>query len=371
MAKYLNTDIQYHQNFESISEEEGIIKGITVIKEGEANGHNLFINSKFLDDVVVLGNQRSAGVKARFGHPNICATALGTYLGRYKNFRRQGDKVLADLHLDSSSKTSPKGNLYEYTIRLAATNPDMFGASISFKRGVSTFETFSKDGKEEKREYATITDLYATDLVDDPAATDGLFEAFEHDDLASQVTQFLDANPQIFTLLDKHPDLFTDFLTRYKNYKSLPCPSGRGLEQPLKSISMNLKEEFSNLKSWLKDKFLANPSELPSSLEGGLENSLEQGSENLLNKTESLSSSSEEGLENPLVIELKAKILQLENKISQMEASATSLDFQGDPALNISKPADTAGKELLNAIPDDQKRQFKIQSKLVSQSKSE
>ena len=68
---------------------------------------------------------------------------------------------------------------------------------------------------------------------------------------------------------------------------------------------------------------------------------------------------------------LEDKILGLESKINQLEASSTSLDFEGDPALNISNPVDQAGKELLSAIPEDQKRQFKLKSNIVSQSKSE
>ncbi|MEI7480232.1 MAG: hypothetical protein WCJ59_01240, partial [bacterium] len=67
---------------------------------------------------------------------------------------------------------------------------------------------------------------------------------------------------------------------------------------------------------------------------------------------------------------LEDKVLALESKVNQFDAGATSLDFAGDPALNISKPIDQAGKELLNAIPADQKREFKIKSNIASQSKS-
>jgi hypothetical protein len=64
---------------------------------------------------------------------------------------------------------------------------------------------------------------------------------------------------------------------------------------------------------------------------------------------------------------LEDKILGLESKINQLEAGATSLEVEGDPSLNISKPVDQAGKELLLSIPEDQKRQFKIHSNKVSQ----
>jgi hypothetical protein len=384
MIKYLNTDILYQHRFDSISEQDGFIKGITVIREGEAKGHNLFINSSFLDDVVRLGNERSAGIKARFGHPNICSTALGTYLGRYKNFRKIDDKVVADLFLDASAKTSPKGNLYDYVLNLAKTNPDMFGASISFKRGDSTFETIQVNGKDLKREFASITDLYATDLVDDPAATDGLFETFQHEDLASQVTLFLDSHPELFTLIDKQPDLITEFIIKYNNYKAhsvseLPSllREGSGGESTatskLNSINMNITDEFTSLKNWLKENFTLKSK--PDDFELQVNQKLSEFEK--LIAPQSDFQKEKEGLDTKISEltgqnkTLEDKILGLESKINQLEAGGTSLESEGDPSLNISKPVDQAGKELLQAIPEDQKRQFKIHSNKVSQSKSE
>jgi hypothetical protein len=94
----------------------------------------------------MLGNESKAGIKARFGHPNICSTALGTYLGRYRNFRRSAGKVMADLHLDLSAARSPKGNLYDYILTLAETNPDMFGASIAFNAGDEIIKKVNDNG---------------------------------------------------------------------------------------------------------------------------------------------------------------------------------------------------------------------------------
>ncbi len=156
--KYLNTPTVFAQKPTKVDREKGIISNIVVVAEGEAKGHNINLNKKFLSDVVQLAGERPAGIKARFGHPNICATALGTYLGRFKNFRetpsplfpRGARGVIADLHLDTSAKKSPKGNLYEYVLDMAENNPDMFGASIAFKKGesIKTFEEI--DGKKIK-----------------------------------------------------------------------------------------------------------------------------------------------------------------------------------------------------------------------------
>ena len=249
MKTYLNTPAIYAQSASKVDRENGIISNVVVTAMGEAKGHNIHLNSKFLDDVVTLAAEHKQGIKARFGHPNICATALGTYLGRYKNYRRIGDSVLADLHLDQSAKSSPNGNLYSYVLDMAENNPDMFGASIAFKQGESIKEFSEVNGKKIERSYATIKALYATDLVDSPATTDGLFEAFHQDDFASQVTLFLDDHPQVFELLDKKPQILEEFLNNYKHYKS--------------NKTMNLSDEITNLKNWITENFKAkNPEEL-------------------------------------------------------------------------------------------------------------
>jgi hypothetical protein len=257
----------------------------------------------------------------------------------------------------------------------------MFGASISFKRGDSTFETVTVDGKELKREFATITDLYATDLVDDPAATDGLFEAFQHEDLASQVTLFLDSHPELFSLIDKQPDLITEFIIKYQNYKAhsqseLPSilREGSGGGSHTKTFNlMNISEEFTNLKSWLKENFTLKSK--PDDFELQVNQKLSEFEK--LIAPQSDFHKEKEGLDSKisdLTVQNKTlsdKILSLESKINQLEAAGTSLESEGDPSLNISKPVDQAGKELLQAIPEDQKRQFRTHSNKVSKSKSE
>ena len=109
MKTYFRSNTIYKQSPSSIDREKGIIKDIILCQTGEAKGHDLFINDQFIDKVVQLGNDNQVGIKARFGHPNICSTALGSYLGRYKNFRSDGNKAIADLYLDSTSKKSPNG----------------------------------------------------------------------------------------------------------------------------------------------------------------------------------------------------------------------------------------------------------------------
>lgn len=348
MRTYLNTPAIYAQSASKVDRENGIISNIVVTAIGEAKGHNIHLNGKFIDDVVALAGENKAGIKARFGHPNICATALGTYLGRYKNYHRVGDQVLADLHLDTSAKKSPNGDLYEYVLDMAENNPDMFGASIAFKQGEAIKELSEIDGKKVEKSFATIKALYATDLVDSPAATNGLFEAFHEDDFASQVTMFLDEHPQIYELLDSKPEILNEFLTNYKQYKA-----------------MNLSDEITKLKDWISDNFTAKTSneelsehqqtifdELKTDFENQIKNiSKSETDFNELNKqistlTESNKANTEENTK------LQTQIDSLTSELNSLKATPTAIKIPADPSVSLSKPiTDTAGKDLLANMP--------------------
>jgi hypothetical protein len=51
----------------------------------------------------------------------MCSSAFGTYIGRFKNFQLDGQKVTGDLHLDTVCKNAPGGNLYDYILTMAKT----------------------------------------------------------------------------------------------------------------------------------------------------------------------------------------------------------------------------------------------------------
>jgi hypothetical protein len=195
------TDVCFSGNLsiDNIDEHTGVIKNVVLAREGIAKGHGVHLDSTFIAKLVELGNDIEAGVKARFGHPNMCSDALGTYIGRFKNFRVIEDKAYADLHMDEVAKKSPKGDLYSYVFGMAKSNPDMFGNSIVFRAGES------------------IVALMASDLVDTPAATESLFS---EDLTASKVTEFLESNPEVEEILFNKPELIEQFLNRYENYKS-------------------------------------------------------------------------------------------------------------------------------------------------------
>jgi hypothetical protein len=95
---------------------------------------------------------------------------------------------------------------------MAEKNPDMFGASIVFEIADSVFIKEDMDGKEVEKEYFRLKDLRATDIVDEPAATEGLFSV---DSFPAIATQFLDENPEILDLIFSKPDSVSEFLTNY------------------------------------------------------------------------------------------------------------------------------------------------------------
>ena len=247
MHRYLSTPPIFSAPVASIDRNNGIIRGVTIAQVGPAKGHGGFVDKTFLLQLVENASSKTAGIKARFGHPNMCSTALGTYLGRFKNYSYASDKVLADLYMDETSKNSPNGNLHSYILDMAENNPDMLGASIVFEIAESVFLTEEMDGKKVKNEYFRLKELKATDIVDEPAATDGLFSANTFPGLA---THFLDENPDILEIIFSKPDSVIEFFSNY-------------LTNTKMNLSDKIKENFAAFLATFSEKTdAAQPSDL-------------------------------------------------------------------------------------------------------------
>ncbi len=172
----------------------------------------------------------------------MCAEALGTFIGRFKNFRVDGERAMADLHLDNVAKKSPKGDLFSYVIAMANSNPDMFGASISFE--IDDYYHYDSENQrvagEGEKTFVKIKSLLATDVVDDPAANpNGLFSAasFAPDNFAAIATKFLDDNPEIWNHIEANPEIFEPFFHRYAEYsKRKPVNPSEALLSVIDSI---------------------------------------------------------------------------------------------------------------------------------------
>jgi hypothetical protein len=221
------------------------------------------VDNKFVADTIAQGNAAPTGIKSRFNHPNQCFGALGTMLGDFKNFRaaNDGTAAIADLHMSKAAEVSPSGNLAEYIYTLAETSPSKFGASISFSH-TGEYYTYDEEGNERpwdpseedepEKIYLTLAHLDAADLVDDPAATDGLFSSEANSNqFAVQVTDFLDTNPAIWEWAEKHPDVIEKFITQYRNYTAR-----KGETPTLSPPTRKMKAKFSFLQ-WAKSWFTA------------------------------------------------------------------------------------------------------------------
>jgi len=213
--------------FECVDREGKKLNGVQITLEGEALGHGIWLDRQFCQDVVDAGNARGeAGVKVRFGHPAMCSDALGTYLGRAKNFRlvdltrKNGCAaagVLADVYLDENADRT------DWILNMAESAPDTFGQSIVFtyadtkyidKDGVwhqMSEEGATMDNSADGKEYAILGVLHGTDFTDTPAATDGVFS---QDSLAAEGEELLTAHPQIREVLEKSPKNVFEFLER-------------------------------------------------------------------------------------------------------------------------------------------------------------
>lgn len=157
-----------------IDRDSAVINGFAVVTKGVTKDSRGEFDDISLDSVVELGNKLKTGVKSRFGHPNMSSTALGTFLGRVRNFRRDGDIVRADLHIDKTAFETPDGDLAGYVLNLAESDPEMFGASMVIYWDEEKREGLDANGNE-LPPFIRVTNLFSVDVVDDPAANNGLF----------------------------------------------------------------------------------------------------------------------------------------------------------------------------------------------------
>ena len=218
------------KGIEKVDLKKGIVFGVAVITEGEALGHGVHLEKSFVEDVTAHGNATKKGLKARFGHPNMSSSAIGTYVGRYKNFRTEtiGGQAIcrADLHLSKSAKKAPQGDLYTYILAMADKEADMFGLSIVFSKKC-LYHYNEKGKRKEGRGHKTFVELgkpddpdcgklHACDVVDEPAANpSGLFSEFSSHLTAAKVTEFLDQNPEVLELY-ANKEIREAFLQKYQ-----------------------------------------------------------------------------------------------------------------------------------------------------------
>jgi hypothetical protein len=306
----------------NIDEGAGILQKVIVAQVGKVKSYFEQIDVITLAQIEKLGNEKENGIKARFGHPNMCSSSFGTYIGRFKNFKVEGDKVYGDLHLDEVCKESPSGNLHAYILKMAKNNPDMFGASIAFIPGEPVIT-------DDEYPATRIEDLLAIDLVDDPAATNSLFAV---DSFSYQATRFLDENPAIAWLIAKKPDTIIEFMLKY-----------------FSNNNTMKKELFQRLKN------LLNPA--PDGANADALKDYNQTVEQLEADYQKQISTLEADHQKQLSA-LQEQITTLQD---QLKARPTTVEG-ADPQLKVGPSEETFGKQLLKEMPAHLKDKLKSKS---------
>lgn len=178
-----------------VDRERNIIRGVSLGMKGPALGHGVVFDDTTIDQVVDLSVSHNSGVKSRFTHPGLSSDGMGSFLGRVKNVHRDDQKAIGDLHLSEMAFTSPRGDLGNYVMGLASSDPGAFGMSLVTvnQKTVWRMEDGSEilhydyesgeRGQKDRPEGAVyewpsvrFSAVRAVDIVDEPAANaDGLF----------------------------------------------------------------------------------------------------------------------------------------------------------------------------------------------------
>lgn len=246
------------------------LSGVQIVLEGEALGHGVWLDREFCEAVAAAGNATGdVGLKVRYGHPSMCSDAIGTELGRARNFRvvdlvRKGADakcagVVADVQILKSAHSAPQGDIAAHVLATAAEDPSQFGMSIvftyadwvvkdadggrhSYREEVSPDEEDPPDGTEPRTKireeewlaksadgkvYAVLGKLHGADFTDTPAATDGVFSTGT---LAEDAERLLADNPQIMEAIERNPKSLVEFLARTGLDKRLESARVAGLQ---------------------------------------------------------------------------------------------------------------------------------------------
>ena len=142
----------------AVDRDAGMLRGVSVITEGEAKGHALQIDSKTLEQVKACAETYADGLRVKMDHH----TGIDAMVGVLKNFSIDGAQLRADMHLLKSHADFAK------IMEMAETMPGAFGLSIAFSG--------APEGGEDTTRFARCTEIYSCDIVDIPAANPtGLF----------------------------------------------------------------------------------------------------------------------------------------------------------------------------------------------------
>ncbi|MBL8013730.1 MAG: hypothetical protein JNN05_07765 [Candidatus Omnitrophica bacterium] len=217
---------------------KGVIRGFAVMTQGNVKDMRGWeIDETTLSQIVEAGNKVQLGLKSRFGHPNMSSTALGTFIGRAKNFRKDGGIARADLFISKTAYETPDGDIASYVLDLAEKDPEAFGTSVVLGESDLEYadEKKKKDGKDLPPKLR-VSSLMAVDVVDDPAANDGMFNKHFNSsvELSAKATEFMNK------LLD-NPDALEYVISFLERYRTNRVDINNKTEVLKEEVSMDAK----------------------------------------------------------------------------------------------------------------------------------
>lgn len=224
-----------------VDAEQGVLHGVILCQVGEAKGHGVHLEQSFIEEGIdyAVKHYANRGMKARFGHPSMSNETLGTEMGRFKDFRVEEDRMVADLHLFKSANLSPtQPGMRDWMISMAQEDPQAIMCSIVFS--TKGYYQRSADGKKyaitrkysddrgyywesddpayrydpKGKIFVSLKKLLFCDIVDEGAATDRLFSAEVNSEKFSVIaTDFLNNYPQVDQFIREHPEKLLSFLS--------------------------------------------------------------------------------------------------------------------------------------------------------------
>ena len=142
----------FHHVNGRIDRENGIIHGVSVITEGKAKGHDLYVDSKTLQTLFDAAQDKDGRVKTKLNHKS----GIEAVFGYLENWKINGPKLTADLHMLKNHKD------YDQTLDQIDKLSEHIGLSVSF----SGPPEVGTNGKK----FARAKEILSTDLVPEPAA---------------------------------------------------------------------------------------------------------------------------------------------------------------------------------------------------------
>lgn len=172
-----------------IDEENGIIRGVSLITMGDARGHGLVVDDVTLNQLKnSMESASHPGIKAKLNH----RSGVEAVFGYINNFSIQGNKLKGDLNLLKNHKD------YNQTMEQISTMPGQIGLSVAFQ-----------GDKEQQgaKTYARCKRIISVDLVADPAANpDGMFETKVDNEIYNMNEPESDQHDEVTELLSSIND---------------------------------------------------------------------------------------------------------------------------------------------------------------------